>query len=120
MKTSNIILLATTVALTLYLIAQTAYSLTQIKHTRQAMRPIMEQIDATDIKVISMERTNDNYVADNMRKSNYIFFVHYCPTPDMLRLEGDTLVVATNRRVVVHIPSATHLVEWDGTVKELD
>lgn len=119
MRTSNIILLATSVTLTLYLAAQILSGLGQIERTRKEMRPIMEQLDKTEIKVIRMERDNDNYVADNHRDNNYIYFLHYRITPEMLRIEGDTLVVATDRRVVVHIPSATNVIEWDGTVRAL-
>lgn len=121
MKTSNIILIVTASLLTLYLAVQIIFGLGQIERTREAMGPIMERIDNTDIKVIRMERDNNDYIAgnNNRHKANYIYFPHYSPTPEMLRIEGDTLVVATNRRVVVHIPSASHLIEWDGSVKEL-
>ncbi len=93
----------------------------QMRQTRQMIRPILEQIDKSDIRVIRMVRTNDNYVASNGTKhdkSRRIYFRHCKPDASSLRSEGDTLVVTHEGRVIVHIPSATHVIEWDGSVRE--
>lgn len=123
MKTSNIILLATSCTLTALAAFQVWYGVYQIRETKEAMRPIVEQIDTADIKVIRMERGNWNYIAGNTDinadGSSIIRFTHSRPTPEMLRIEGDTLVVATDNRVVLNIPSATHLVDPDGSVVDL-
>ena len=123
MKTSNIILLATSCTLTALAAFQVWYGVHQIRETKEAMRSIVEQIDAADIKVIRMERGNWNYIAGNTDinadGSSIIRFTHSRPTPEMLRIEGDTLVVATDNRVVLNIPSATHLVGPDGSVVDL-
>lgn len=123
MKTSNIILLATSCALTALAGFQVWYGVHQIRKTKEAMRPIVEQIDAANIRVIRMERGNYNYIANNTDidadGSAIIRFTHSRPTPEMLRIEGDTLVVATDKRVVLNIPTATHLIEPNGEVVEL-
>lgn len=122
MKTSNKILVVASLCFMAFATIQIIDGVRQVRQTRKLMRPILEQIDSADIRVIRMVRHNDNYVASNNTdhpKSRRIYFSHCQPDDSSLRIEGDTLVVTHEGRVIVHIPSATHVVEWDGTVREL-
>ena len=122
MKTSNIILVVASVAFVAFGAIQFIDGLGQIRHTREVVSPILEEIDKADIKVVRMVRTNSDYVVSNSTKHNKlrrIYFSHCRPDGSSLRIEGDTLVVTHEGRVIVHIPSATHVVEWDGNVREL-
>lgn len=123
MKTSNKILITAGVIFLAFATIQVIDGMRQVRQTRALMRPILEEIDKADIKVIRMVRNNDNYVASNSTKHTMlrrIYFSHCCPDSSSLRIEGDTLVITHEGRVIVHIPSATHVVEWDGSVRELD
>lgn len=122
MKTSNMILVAATVAFLAFATVQIIDDLSQIRHTREVVSPILEEIDKADIKVVRMVRTNSDYVVSNSTKHSKlrrIYFSHCRPDASSLRIEGDTLVVTHEGRVIVHIPSATHVVEWDGSIREL-
>lgn len=122
MKTSNMILVVATVAFLAFATVQIIDGLSQIDHTREVVSPILEEIDKADIKVVRMVRTNNDYVVSNSTKHNQlrrIYFSHCRPDASSLRIEGDTLVVTHEGRVIVHIPSATHVVEWDGSIREL-
>lgn len=122
MKTSNMILVAATVVFLAFATVQIIDGLGQIDHTREVVSPILEEIDKADIKVVRMVRTNSDYVVSNSTKHNKlrrIYFSHCRPDASSLRIEGDTLVVTHEGRVIVHIPSATHVVEWDGSIREL-
>lgn len=121
MKTSNKILLISGSALVALVICQVVYGVRQLQKTKEIMRPIVEQIDATEIRVVRMVRENDNYIVDNTKWRGYnrIAFTHGSTTPEALRIEGDTLVITSNDRVVAHLPTVTHVIEWDGTTTEL-
>ena len=122
MKTSNMILVAATVIFLAFATVQIIDGLSQIDHTSEVVSPILEEIDTADIKVVRMVRTNNDYVVSNSTKHNKlrrIYFSHCRPDASSLRIEGDTLVVTHEGRVIVHIPSATHVVEWDGSIREL-
>ncbi len=121
MKTSNIILIAASTLFLGFVAVQMIDGVSQVRQTRELMRPILEEIDSTDIKVICMVRDNDNYIVSNYSQTgdNYIRFTNTRTNPEELRIEGDTLVVTTNKRVILRIPSATHAIEWDGSVREL-
>lgn len=122
MKTSNKILIVASALFLAFATIQIVHGMRQVRQTRELMRPILEQIDSSDIKVIRMVRHNDNYVASNNTdhpKSRRIYFSHCKPDASSLRIEGDTLVITHEGRVLVHIPSATHVIEWDGSVREL-
>lgn len=123
MKTSNKILLVAALCFMAFATVQIIDAYRQVRQVRQMIRPILEQIDSSDIRVIRMVRTNDNYVASNStkhHKSRRIYFSHCKPDASSLRIEGDTLIVTHEGRVLVHIPSATHVIEWDGSVRELE
>ena len=123
MKTSNKILITAGVIFLAFATIQIIDGMRQVRQTRALMRPILEEIDKADIKVIRMVRNNDNYVASNSTKHTMlrrIYFSHWCPDSSSPRIAGDTLVITHEGRVIVHIPSATHVVEWDGSVRELD
>lgn len=123
MKTSNKILIVVSVVFVAFAIVQIIDANHQMRQTQQIMRPILEQIDSSDIRVIRMVRHNDDYVASNSTKhynSRRLYFSHCKPDDSSLRIEGDTLVITHEGRVIVHIPSATHIIEWDGTVRELE
>lgn len=121
MKTSNKILLISGCALVALAIFQVGYGVRQLQKTKEVMRPIVEQIDATEIRVVRMVRENDNYIVDNTnwRGYNRIAFTYGSPTPEALRIEGDTLVITSNQRVVANLPTVTHVIEWNGEVREL-
>lgn len=124
MKTSNRILLVAALCFMAFAAVQIIDGYRQVRHQREVLRPVLEQIDSSDIRVIRMVRTNDNYVVSNHSddyagdNTRLIRFVRCHPDASTLRIEGDTLVVTHEGRVVVSFPSAT-IVERDSAAKEL-
>ena len=122
MKTSNIILTVATVAAIAFTTVQVIGSVRKIKEAREALRPAMEALDSTEIKVIKMVCGNYNYIANDHAtpgQHNLIRFPHSTPSADAVKVVGDTLIITTEDRVVISIPTATHIVEWNGEVTEL-
>jgi hypothetical protein len=122
MKTSNKILVAAGALFLAFATIQIIDGMCQVRQTRSLLRPILEEINQREIKVIRMVRSNDNYVVkdiDSESEWSYILFRHCKPDASSLRIDGDTLTIAHEGRIIVYIPSATQVIEWDGTIREL-
>lgn len=120
MKTSNIILTVAGALFVGFAAVQIVDGLRQVRHQREILRPVLEQIDSSDIKVIKMVRDNANYECRRSNtKVNLIRFSDTSPSADALTIQGDTLIITSNDRVVIHYTTATHIIEWNGKVREV-
>ncbi|MBQ2247978.1 MAG: hypothetical protein II323_04380 [Tidjanibacter sp.] len=119
MKTSNKILIGA-IALNVILGAL----LVGISHSRgEAIRreiaPVMQQIENTTIRVVKMANPKSDYVVSGRSGlGRAVRFIYDSPAVGELRVEGDTLVVDTDKRVVIRLEQVDYIIHRDGYVEE--
>lgn len=119
MKTSNKILIGA-IALNVILGAL----LVGISHSRgEAIRkeiaPVMQQIENTTIRVVKMANPQSDYVVSGRSGlGRAVRFIYDSPAVGELRVEGDTLVVDTDKRVVIRMEQVDYIIHRDGYVEE--
>lgn len=87
--------------------------------TRKEMADVLQQIENTTIRVVKMEHPESNYVVQGRSDlGRLVRFVYDSPTADELRVEGDTLVVNTDKRVVIRMEQLDYIIHRDGYVEE--
>lgn len=87
--------------------------------TRKEMADVLQQIENTTIRVVKMEHPESDYsVLGRSELGRGVRFVYDSPTADELRMEGDTLVVNTPKRVVIRMEQLDYIIHRDGYVEE--
>ncbi len=116
MKTGYKILIATSAVLSATAVVVTLSEIKRARARQAEMLPLMEEIVRADVKVVCLERTNDNYVRvsfdkyGNNKGESLIRFPQSEVTPEMMRLEGDTLIITTDQRLVLQLPEGVEVV----------
>lgn len=119
MKTSNKIIIGALVLHVALGAVLVGISLHRGENVRQEMESVFQQIDNTTIRVVKMVHPESDYsVLGRSDLGRLVRFVYDSPTADELRVEGDTLVVNTDKRVVIRMEQLDYIIHRDGYVEE--
>lgn len=119
MKTSNKIIIGAIVLFVALSGVLVGISYHRGEAIRKEMAPVFQQIDNTTIRVVKMVHPESDYsVLGRSDLGRCVRFVYSAPTPDELRVEGDTLVVNTDKRVVIRMEQLDYIIHKDGYVEK--